>query len=252
MKICLPNISSCVLIISLSIYFSGCIPQFRRGSGTVPAKFEQELQKIDEPQDVGFLKYSVKKGDTVWKISREYGVSPESIIRINNINDVTNIKTGQEIQIPVQTTAQNTILVQNVYSKPVIKNSGNTSAQGFIWPLKNRILTQFNQFKNGTKNTGIDIEAEENEDVLAANSGKVIAVSDNAEGGGKVIVIKHEKGIHTWYAHNSLVLVKKDMQVKRGQVIAKAGHSGNAERPKLHFKIFINDKPVNPISYLPR
>ena len=251
MRICLSNISSCVLIIPLSIYFSGCIPQIKRESGTVPAKFEQELRKIDEPHDVGFLKYSVKKGDTIWKISREYGVSPETIIRINSIPDVTNIKTGQEIQIPVQNTAQNTILVQNVYSEPVIKNSGNASAQGFIWPLKNRILTQFNQFKNGVKNTGIDIEAAENEDVLAANSGKVIAVSDNAEGGGKIVVIEHKKGVHTWYAHNSLVFVKIGMQVKCGQVIAKAGQSGSAERPKLHFKIFINDKPVNPISYLP-
>lgn len=246
-EISLVNLSSYILIISFITCSLGCIPQIRKKSGAVPDKFTEELQEIiEEPRDLEFTSYSIKRGDTIWKVSKEFGVSPDTIVHINQIADVKNIKPGQTLRIPVSQNQQ----IQSV-SPQIVKDQLPISKYGFIWPLKNRVLSQYGDFKNGIKNTGIDIEARLNESVLAAKDGKVIVVSNNSDGWGKIIVIEHAKNMHTWYAYNSEALVNKGIQVKRGQIIARTGQNGKADRTNLHFKIFVNDQPVNPLLYLP-
>lgn len=240
------TIGSYILILLLAFCFSGCLQQFVKMK-PVPDKFIEELQKIEEPQDLEFTKYSIKRGDTIWKVSKEFGVSPDTIVQINQIADVKNIKPGQTLIIPASQKSQNQFV-----NPQIVKNHLPVSRQGFVWPIKNRILSQFGDYKKGSKNTGIDIEATLNDNVLAAKDGKVIVASNNSDGWGKTIVIEHVRNIHTWYAYNSEILVNKGVRVKQGQIIAKVGMSGKAERPKLHFKLFVNDKPVNPLNYLPR
>lgn len=234
------------LIIPSLFFFSGCLQTPPVNSVKIPDKLSKELYAIEEKSSVEYSKYYVKQGDTIWKISREFSVLPDTIISLNNIRDVTNLKTGQMLLIPG--TQSNAIGI--VFPPLKIKNQLSVSAQGFVWPIKNRVLTKFGVYKNGHKNTGIDLEGTENDDVVAAKDGEVIVVSNNSGGWGKVIVIKHNEGEHSWYAFNSKVFVKKGMRVKRGQVMAKAGQSGGAVMPGLHFKIFKDDKPVNPLFYL--
>ncbi|MFQ5861717.1 MAG: murein hydrolase activator EnvC family protein [Candidatus Brocadiales bacterium] len=190
----------------------------------------------------GYTTHKVQRGETVWAISKRYNLSPQTIIQINGIKDVRNIEVGQKLLIP------------RTDSSPRISPASvsNMSSKGFIWPLNGRILQRYGDITGGYKNTGIDIEARVGQSVVAAKGGVVEVVSANPSGWGKVIVIRHSDGLYTWYAHNSKVFVQKGNWVRRGQIISQAGQSGSVTRPELHFKIFRNDKPVDPLSYLPQ
>lgn len=251
----LNNTFALALIILSTIFLTGCLPQFTKSKPVkVPPEFSKELDSISGSYEIEYKKYSMNQGDTIWKISQNFGVSPESIINLNHINDVKNLKTGQILLIPVPKTSHVTsksISNQTIPAPVTIANKTSAvSSYGFIWPLNNKVFVGFGDYKNGYVNTGLDIEANLNDDVLAVKDGTVIVVLNNSGGGGKVVVIKHSNYEHSWYAHNSRIFVRKGMQVKRGQVIAKAGQSGDALRPELHFKLFKKDKAVNPQSYL--
>jgi murein DD-endopeptidase MepM/ murein hydrolase activator NlpD len=118
------------------------------------------------------------------------------------------------------------------------------SELGFIWPLQGAILAN-----EGIE--GINIKAYEGQPVKATKSGIVTFVSDNMTGYGKTITIKHSDGFISIYAYNSENLVKIDQIVKQGDIIAKAGSTGRATQPQLHFRLFKNETPVNPLNYLP-
>jgi len=234
----------------------------------------RQESNVDASISRQFTKYTVRHGDTIWKISQQFGTTPDTLVRINRIPDVRNLSTGKVLYIPSSAvihkydksktqnkkvsqynkqTPQKTNTAQFAVYTPQNKRIYNrpASSKGFIWPLRRRVLSSYGSFINGSKSTGIDIEASSNDDVLAAKDGSVIVITNGRDGWGKVVVIGHGNGTHTWYAHNSKIFVNKGTYVKRGQVIAKAGSTGSAKRVKLHFKVFVNDKPVNPINYLP-
>jgi lipoprotein NlpD len=86
--------------------------------------------------------------------------------------------------------------------------------------------------------------------VVAAAAGQVLYTGTGIRGFGKLIVIRHENGFSSVYAHNREILVKEGQTVSRGQRIAEMGDS-DADRPKLHFEIRKSGKPVDPLRYLP-
>ena len=101
------------------------------------------------------------------------------------------------------------------------------------------------------KNKGIDIGASRGSDVKASRSGRVTFATEYLKGYGKTIIIDHLDGYETVYAHNAQNLVLEDQRVKRGEVIARVGKTGRADRPTLHFEIRKKSKPQNPFYYLP-
>ena len=113
--------------------------------------------------------------------------------------------------------------------------------------VRGAIVTKFAQ--NGSK--GVEIAGEMGSDVLAAAAGRVLYTGDNVSGYGNLIIITHGPGAVTVYGHNSEVLVKKGDNVTNGQVIAKMGNS-DSKSVNLLFEVRHNDKPVDPIEYLPR
>ena len=118
--------------------------------------------------------------------------------------------------------------------------------KGFIWPLKGRILTRFGPIEKGLKNDGLNIAAPVGAPVRAAQNG-IVAYSGNAlKGFGQLVLIKHDRGYVTAYAHNQAILVKAGQQVQRGQVIARAGDSGNVSSPQLHFQLRKGQKSLDP------
>jgi len=177
--------------------------------------------------------YYVKKGESLWSISREYNVKLEAIIAANSIADASKISTGQQLRIPNVLGARS--------------NIGN-----FIWPVKGRITSPYGmRVISGRKDfhAGIDIGGPTGTNIVAAESGRV-SYAGYMRGFGNVIVLSHDGGYSTVYGHNSVNLVKKGQYVNKGSIIGKVGRTGNATGAHLHFEIRLSGKPVNPLPYL--
>ncbi|WP_296976855.1 murein hydrolase activator EnvC [Thermobacillus sp. ZCTH02-B1] len=105
--------------------------------------------------------------------------------------------------------------------------------------------------EKGKQHNGIDFAAPAGTDIYAAESGTVI-VAQRMSGYGNTVIIDHGNGLWTLYAHirNGGILVKAGDEVKKGQKIAEVGSTGNSTGPHLHFEVRLNEKPVDPDSYL--
>jgi murein DD-endopeptidase MepM/ murein hydrolase activator NlpD len=177
--------------------------------------------------------YYVKKGESLWSISRNYNVKLESIIAANSISDASKISAGQQLRIPNVPWAR-------------------LSIANFIWPVRGRISSPYGvRVLNGRKefHAGIDIGGPTGTNIVAAESGRV-SYTGYMRGYGNVIILSHDRGYSTVYGHNLVNLVKKGQYVKRGSIIGKVGRTGNASGSHLHFEIRLSGKPVNPLPYL--
>ncbi len=128
--------------------------------------------------------------------------------------------------------------------KPAVERAAD--AIDFVWPAKGRVVAAFSE----PRNKGVDIAGNMGDPVVAAAAGRVIYVGSGIPGLGKFIVVRHENGFNTVYAHNRENLVKMDQNLARGQKIAEVGNS-DADSPKLHFQIRKFGTPLDPQKYLP-
>ena len=187
--------------------------------------------------------HEVQRGDTIWKISKLYDVDVKDIVRANRLPDATKINVGQKLFIPNYEEPKE----RNVYAR----GTGRTSSNSFAWPVAGKVISYFGSKKGLVSNKGIDIEAREGSSVVASDSGVVSFIDENMKGLGKTIIIDHQNGFSTVYAHNSEILVEVGRRVKRNQLIAKVGKTGRAIKPYLHFQIRKGHEPQNPFYYLP-
>ena len=126
----------------------------------------------------------------------------------------------------------------------------------FAWPAPSgtRITSPFGYRNHPLSHTyslhrGIDISTAYGSDIVAGEDG-VVTIAKHNGSYGKYIVINHGNGYTTLYAHNSQLLVSVGQTVKRGQVIAKAGSTGNSTGPHCHFEVSYNGELQNPLNYL--
>jgi murein DD-endopeptidase MepM/ murein hydrolase activator NlpD len=131
---------------------------------------------------------------------------------------------------------------------PVPEPEQTASVSGdFRWPARGRVIAGFGA--NGG-NEGINIAVPEGTPVKAAEAGTVTYAGSEVKGYGNLVLIKHENGYVSAYAHNGSLNVKRGEQVKRGQVIATSGQTGNVTSPQLHFEIRKGATPVDPLKHL--
>ncbi len=116
----------------------------------------------------------------------------------------------------------------------------------FRWPAHGKVIQSF---KSGA-NDGINIALPEGTAIKAAESGVVAYAGSELKGYGNMVLIRHPNGFVSAYANNGDLAVKKGEQVKRGQVIAKSGQTGNVASPQLHFELRKGTTPVDPMGYL--
>ncbi len=121
----------------------------------------------------------------------------------------------------------------------------------YIWPLNRveRISSHFGM-RWGQLHTGVDLPAPAGTPIVATRDGRVISAG-YASGHGKSICLEHRGNFFTRYSHNSVMLVKKGELVKKGQIIALVGCTGNSTGNHLHFEIRYRNIPLNPLDFLP-
>ena len=191
--------------------------------------------------------YVVQKAETLYRIGLKYGVSPLDIMAANNIEKPEALVAGTKLRIPVAGEAEPEV----EEFKPYI-DADASKQKGYVWPVKGKIISQFGQQQTGIYNSGIAISVVENTPVLAIDDAQVIYADEGLKHYGKMVLLRHEKGMVSAYGHNNKLFVKKGDRVKKGQVIALSGDSGIATEPQLHLEIRKNAKAVNPSTLLPK
>ncbi|MBO4954645.1 MAG: peptidoglycan DD-metalloendopeptidase family protein, partial [Clostridia bacterium] len=149
-----------------------------------------------------------------------------------------------------------TILSETTLSEPIekvvkvgTKTPPRTMATGsFVRPCSGYLTSRFG-YRWGRSHNGIDIGASTGTPIYAADGG-VITMSGWNGGYGKMIVINHENGYVTYYAHCSRLLYSSGKRVAKGDVIAYVGNTGNSTGPHLHFEVRLNGSPRNPLNYV--
>lgn len=117
----------------------------------------------------------------------------------------------------------------------------------FRWPARGRVISGFSG-KGG--NEGINIAVPDGTPVKAAEEGTVAYAGSELKGYGNLVLIRHPNGYVSAYAHNGELKVKRGDTVKRGQVVASSGQTGNVSSPQLHFELRKGSTPVDPTPYL--
>ena len=187
------------------------------------------------------VKYTVKKGDTLASVAKQYHGDAAEIANYNNIEG--SLVAGSQIVIP------NGEIAAPPASKATTKQlavSGTASYAGYYMrPLALSALTPRTQGVHGYN--GVDIAGPVGTPILASAAGEVIVAKDNGAwngGYGNYVVIKHDNGTQTLYAHQSSVIVGVSQSVVQGQVIGYVGQTGKATGPHVHFEI--RGGPRNP------
>lgn len=229
--------------------------------------------------------YTVKPGDTLWNISRSFGVKLGDLKAVNGIQDGHLIRAGQVLRLPEKQVrthrvsrgetlwslsrrygmSVNQLMNVNQINDPdslragqelIIAGNGEEAQQVmgegrkmvFAWPLSGRITSQFGP-RSGEFHHGLDIAGNTGELIRAGETGLVTTVG-YLPYYGNTVIIDHGGGYKTLYGHASEFMVKKGDTVEKGQSIARVGSTGRSTGPHLHFEVRINNKAVNPILYL--
>jgi lipoprotein NlpD len=129
---------------------------------------------------------------------------------------------------------------------PATTPDGKSGRADFAWPSSGKVIANFSE----PKQMGLILEGKLGDPIAAVGDGKVIFSGIGPRGYGNLIIVKHEGDLLSVYAHNKSLLAKEGQAVKKGQKIAELGDSGT-DRPKLHFEIRRQSKPVDPKPYLP-
>ncbi|HCR3984515.1 TPA: peptidoglycan DD-metalloendopeptidase family protein [Kluyvera ascorbata] len=198
--------------------------------------------------------YTVKRGDTLSRISRMTGTSVRDLARMNGISPPYTIEVGQKLKVSgasssstKKSTASKTAKV--VPSSAVPQSSWPPVGQRcWRWPASGKVVMKYSTSEGGNK--GIDIAGSRGQPVYAAGAGKVVYVGNQLRGYGNLVMIKHNEDYITAYAHNDKLLVNNGQSVKIGQQIATMG-SSDADSVRLHFQIRYRATAIDPLRYLP-
>jgi murein DD-endopeptidase MepM/ murein hydrolase activator NlpD len=223
----------------------------------------------------------VEPGETIMGIAHRHGISVTALAHANNIQPYAKIAVGERLRIPgsravaaraaapaPKVAQPQTVPAEKVASVPVqnariatpepqtTTESVTHTAEAaggipsFRWPVKGRIIAGFGPRPNGGQNDGINLAVPEGTPIKAADDGVVAYAGNELKGYGNLVLIRHANGFVSAYANASELMVKRGDTIKRGQVIAHAGQTGNVTSPQLHFEIRKGSTPVDPTKYL--
>lgn len=189
---------------------------------------------------------TIYQQDNTLRIGKTKLISPGK----NGLKKVTYELTSLNGQLINEELIAEEILVEPV-SAVVAKGTLRLAGEGtgkFAWPVSGAKLTSSFGKRWGKMHEGIDL-ASSNRTIKAADSGKV-TFAGTKNGYGKTVIIDHNNGYKTLYAHMSKITVSKGDIVEKGDQIGVMGSTGHSTGVHLHFEIHKNGQPKNPISYL--
>lgn len=230
--------------------------------------------------------HRVGKGESGIAIARAYGVDWSRVATMNLLPEPYVLREGQRLLLPSRAevskmtmeqraaafrldiddliTGAEPALATNATAAPPVATpaaplpSTATLAEPprftgrFGWPLLGPVVRPFGSLGGGRQNDGINIGAARGAPILAAADGVVAYVGSDVALYGGLILLRHGDGWITAYGHAEALLVTRGQSVKRGDIIGRAGETGSATEPQLHFEIRQGRKPVNPLEHLPR
>ena len=199
---------------------------------------------------VSGIRHSVTRGETVESIAKKYDVSAQAIVDwpfntfVNDENFALAV--GQSLVVPDGVKPDEVPVAPRQYLARQTPDAGTIVASGqWVWPVAGRI-TQFFVWYH----PALDIANKEGPAVVAADSGKVIAVISQRYGYGNHIIIDHGNGFQTLYAHLSSFGVTEGQSVGKGSTIGAMGSTGRSTGTHLHFEIRKDGAAVNPLNFL--
>lgn len=237
--------------------------------------------------DASGSKVTMKPGMTLYGLARSHHLTVQQLASANNIKPPYVVPLGRVLTIPAATAAAKPVIAKDDAqiadnSDQITDDSGKSASTPIIkkpaplalpkepaadiattetpvdanpqlalrWPLRGKIISGFGPKQNGLKNEGINIAVPEGTNIQAAESGVVAYAGNELKGYGNLVLIRHEGGYVTAYAHAAKLLVKKGDIVKRGAVIAVAGQTGAVQSPQLHFEVRKGATALDPQKFL--
>jgi lipoprotein NlpD len=214
--------------------------------------------------------HEAAEGEELDALARRYKVPVQDIEEINGLERRERLPKGRVLFIPgaAQATASTSTEpragggARAGTSGSAGRTSGTEGAAAgsgagakipsgkLLWPVDGVLISRFGK-RGKTTHEGLDIAAPEGTAVLAAADGKVIYSGSGVRGYGNLVLVKHEGGLVTVYAHNHRNLVLEGAPVKQGQVIAEVGATGKATGSHLHFEVRMGEVPEDPLPHLP-
>lgn len=216
----------------------------------------------------------VQKGDTLYNISKRYNTDMVSLSKANDLDAPYALNIGQKLVLPGSVVTPKGS--NYAYNKPAPATNSESSwmpwkssnaessprpaapsytplpkrSSKFSWPVRGTIISNYGAIGKGRTNDGINIKAPLGTAVKAADAGSVAYAGNELKGFGNLILIKHNDGWVTAYAHNDKILVKKGQKIRKGEKISTIGSTGGVNTPQLHFEIRNGKKAINPNTYL--
>lgn len=220
--------------------------RLREGEKLIIAVPEPDLQLrlvMGEVYEEDYEKTPVIVKNDSWYTTKEV-VLQEGSTGHRERNDVVVYENGIEVK---RNLVQQTVLVE---SAAAVIERGTIKPPTYIKPLYGGRYSSGFGYRWGRLHKGVDFACPVGTKVYASSAGTVLSVGYNKGGYGNNVVISHPDGRLTRYAHNSKILVHVGQHVEQGETIALSGNTGRSTGPHLHFEIYINGAPVNPLKYI--
>lgn len=223
------------------------------GHGCTPLGQTTGGSRADSPGSGVY--HTVQKGQTLWRISRTYGVSVAEVTEANGLSS-HDLRIGQKLFIP-GATRRLTVDVPGGTGRS--DTDAPASPEGRLaWPLAGRgrgsVTSGFGPRKSpgggSTFHKGVDIDGVREERVLSAAAGEIV-FAGRMSGFGNVVMIDHGARLITVYGHLSRSIVRLEERVGQGQTIGYVGTSGTTTGSHLHFEVRYKGVSVDPLKYLP-
>jgi lipoprotein NlpD len=287
------QLTAVVGLLAVMLLTAGCAT--RRASSPAPvedritgqASDVAALPGAENAGKAGF--YTVKPGDTLFRIALDSGQSWRDVQAWNNLTNPNILEVGQVLRVQppgaasptvapaVPPAAPGTAAVTAVAPSGAVARPLNSTDPVPLAPVAPITTTpatppvaaspesvgadelNFVWPAQGSviagfdeaKNKGVSIAGRVGDPVVAAADGRVVYAGAGLRGYGNLVILKHNNTYLTAYAHNQALLVREDQAVRQGQKIAEMG-SSDTDRVKLHFEVRRQGKPVDPLNHLPR